>query len=162
VTGELVPKVRPIRNPRARALQGSRAGIVSRCTADGIDFAVVVTIYFGILVAISAVQYLVFQDEFDMPQPNFAVTTGVGWVIAVLYLTVGWASSGRTIGKGMMGLRAVSASGRALSPRRAFFRALLCASFPWVLVPIVFSRRRSGLHDAVLRTAVVYDWTRHT
>lgn len=158
-----VPRTRAIRSPRARELQGSRAGFVSRCTADLIDLGVVVLFYFLALLVIAGIKYFVFSDEFDMPQPNFGVTTVGCWVIAVIYLSSGWANPGRTFGKSMMGLRVVSSRGRPLSPRHAFFRALICATAGWlVLVTIPFSRSRSGVHDYVLRTTVVYDWTTHT
>ena len=156
-------RVRTIRSPRARALQGTRAGFVSRCAADGIDLGVVVLIYIGILLALGAVEYLLFSTPFDVPQPDVTVSTVTGWLIAVGYLTAGWTSTGRTIGKSTMGLRVVSASGTPLSPRHAFVRALMCATFGWVLLLwVLVSRRRSGVHDVLLRTAVVYDWTTHT
>jgi uncharacterized RDD family membrane protein YckC len=162
VTVESV-RTRTIRSPRARALQGTRAGFVSRCTADGIDLVVVVAIYFGILVAVGVVRYLVLQEDFNMPNPDLGVTTVVSWVIAVLYLTAGWQSTGRTIGKSTMGLRVVSSRGRSLSPRHAFFRALICATFGWVVLAwIIVSRRRSGFHDILLHTTVVYDWITRT
>jgi uncharacterized RDD family membrane protein YckC len=152
-------RTRAIRNVRARTLQGTRAGIVSRCAADGIDLVAVLAIYFGILVAVGVVRYLVLQQDFNLPNPALGVTTVVSWVIAVLYLTAGWTSTGRTIGKGTMGLRVVSSRGRPLSPRHAFFRALICATFGWIVLPwIIVSRRRSGFHDILLHTTVVYDW----
>ena len=154
---------RAIRSPRAQALQGTRAGFVSRCTADGIDLVVVVAIYFGILVAVGVVRYLVLQEQFDLPSPAFGVTTVVSWVIAVLYLTAGWTSTGRTVGKSTMGLRVVSSRGRPLGAKHAFLRALLCATFGWIVLPwIIVSRRRSGFHDILLRTTVVYDWITRT
>jgi uncharacterized RDD family membrane protein YckC len=155
-------RTRAIRSPRARALQGSRAGFVSRCAADGIDLVVVVVLYVAILTAVGIVEYFVTEKSFDMPQPDLAITTLTGWVIAIVYLTSGWTSTGRTIGKSAMGLRVVSARGEGLSPRHAFVRATVCATFGWVLlVWILVSRKRAGIHDVLLRTAVVYDWTTH-
>jgi uncharacterized RDD family membrane protein YckC len=156
-------RVRTIRSPRARELQGTRAGFVSRCAADAIDLLVVAVIYMAILTAIGVVEYLLQEESFEMPQPDLLVTTTMSWCIAVAYLTSGWASTGRTIGKSTMGLRVVNAHGEALSPRHAFVRALLCATVGWVLLLwILVSKRRAGFHDVLLRTAVVYDWTTHT
>jgi uncharacterized RDD family membrane protein YckC len=158
-----VPRTRTIRSPRAQELQGSRAGFLSRCVADLIDLAVVVLFYFLALLIVAGVKYFVLGDDFDVPQPNFGITTIASWVIAVIYLSGGWANAGRTFGKSTRGLRVVSSRGRPLSPRHAFFRALICSTLLWVaLIPIPFSRSRSGIHDYVLRTAVVYDWTTHT
>jgi uncharacterized RDD family membrane protein YckC len=136
---------------------------VSRCAADLIDLAMVVLIYFLVLLAVAGVEYFVFSGEFDVPQPNFGITTIASWVIAVIYLTTGWSGIGRTFGKSTMGLRVVSSKGLPLTPRRAFFRALICASIGAIaLVTIPFSRSRSGIHDYALRTTVVYDWTTHS
>ncbi len=84
-------------------------------------------------------------------------------MIAVLYLTIGWASTGRTIGKSTMGLRVVNNNGKPLRSKRAFLRALICATLGWeLLLWIIVSRRRAGVHDLMVRTTVVYDWTTRT
>ncbi|MGZ4690725.1 MAG: RDD family protein [Acidimicrobiia bacterium] len=150
----------PIRNPKARELQGHRAGLASRVTADAIDWGIVVAIYVGILVAIGLTEFLVARTSFTVPRPPLAVTVSAEWVIAVLYLTAGWSGTGRTIGKSVMGLRAVTNKGLALRPRRAFLRALICATLGAItLAWVIVSRRRAGIHDVVLQTTVVYDWT---
>jgi uncharacterized RDD family membrane protein YckC len=155
-------RARTIRSPRARGLQGKPAGFVSRCSADAIDLGVVGVLYFTILTALAAFEYLFLEQPFELPSPDWTVTTVTAWVIAIIYLTSGWASTGRTIGKSTMGLRVVSSRGEGLSPRHAFLRALLCATFGWVLLLwILVSKRRAGIHDVLLRTAVVYDWTTH-
>jgi uncharacterized RDD family membrane protein YckC len=47
-----------------------------------------------------------------------------------------------------------------LRPRRAFFRALICATLGAIaLAWVIVSRRRAGIHDIAVRTSVVYDWT---
>jgi uncharacterized RDD family membrane protein YckC len=153
----------PIRSPKARELQGRRAGLASRVAADGIDWCIVVAIYVGILLAVGLTEYFVARSSFSVPRPPLPVTLGAEWVIAVLYLTAGWASTGRTIGKSTMGLRVVNNNGRPLRSRRAFFRALICATLGVIaLAWVVVSRRRAGIHDVVLRTTVGYDWTTRT
>jgi uncharacterized RDD family membrane protein YckC len=147
-----------IRNPQARTLQGNRAGIVSRVIADGIDYLIVFFIYFGILVGFAIAEYLLTGNSFKIPDPPVAVTIVVPWLILVGYLTAGWGGTGRTFGKSVMGLRVVTRKGLRLPPRRAFLRALLCATIPWVILWVVISRRNLGLHDVALRTGVVYDW----
>jgi uncharacterized RDD family membrane protein YckC len=147
-----------IRNPQARTLQGTRAGIVSRAMADGTDYLIVFAIYFGILIAFGVADYLLTGDKLKIPDPPVAVTIVVPWLILVGYLTAGWGSTGRTIGKSVMGLRVVTRKGLRLPTRRAFFRALLCATIPWVLLWVVISRKNIGLHDILFRSAVVYDW----
>ncbi len=148
-----------VRNPKARALQGSRAGIVSRVIADGIDFAISFAIYFALLVSVALTDYLLTQENtLKIPDPPVFVSVFVPWLILVLYLTVGWSGTGRTVGKSLMGLRVTTRSGLRLRPRRAFFRALLCATFLWVILWVAVSRKNLGLHDIVFRTGVVYDW----
>lgn len=156
-------KISPIRNLKARELQGRRAGIASRISADGIDWIIVVLIYVGILLGIELFQFFVTRASFDVPNPPLAITLSVEWVIAVLYLTAGWAGNGRTIGKSILGLRVVTTTGKPLRPRRAFLRALICATLGVVsLAWVVVSRRRAGIHDIAVRTTVVYDWTTGT
>lgn len=149
-----------IRSPRARSLQGKRAGFATRLTADAIDWGIVLGIYIAILLAIGATRYFVGNESFSVPDPDPWVTLASQWVISVLYLTAGWAGTGRTVGKNIMGLRAIAADGSRLGPKRAFFRALICATLGAIaLAPVLVSRKRSGIHDFVVRTTVVYDWS---
>ena len=148
-----------IRNPQAQALQGNRAGIVSRVIADGIDYVIAWAIYFAILIAWGVVEYLLTGSTLEIPDPPVAITIVVPWLILIAYLAAGWGSTGRTIGKSVMGLRVVTRKGLRLPARRAFFRAALCATIPWVILWVAVSRKNIGLHDIVFRSAVVYDWS---
>ncbi len=153
----------PIRNLRARELQGKRAGLASRVAADAIDWGIVVLIYLGILVAIELTDYFVSHSSFSIPRPPVAITVSAEWAIAVLYLTAGWAGGGRTVGKSVIGLRVITNKGQALRPRRAFLRALMCATLGAIaLAWVIVSRRRAGIHDIALQTSVVYDWSTRT
>lgn len=150
----------PIRNPKARELQGKRAGLASRLAANGVDWGIVVLVYVGILLSIGLFEYFIGSGKFDVPRPAAGVTLAAEWVIAVLYLTAGWMGTNRTVGKGFMGLRVVTNAGQLLRPRRAFLRALICCTLgPLVLAWVIVSRRRAGIHDIAVRTSVVYDWT---
>ncbi len=149
-----------IRNDQARALQRSRAGFVSRVLADAIDWVVVVAIYSGILFGIELARWIITSGSFSIDPPKFTLSLGLGWLILVIYLTIGWGGNGRTIGKSVVGLRVVRLDGSELGARRGFFRALVCSTFwPWVLLWSLVSRSNSGLHDILLRTAVIYDWS---
>ncbi len=149
-----------IRSPRARSLQGKRAGIASRVTADAIDWGIVLGIYVAILFGIAATRYFVGNENFNVPDPDPWVTLVAQWAIAILYLTAGWAGTGRTVGKNVMGLRVIAADGSRLRAARAFVRAVVCATLGAIaLVTVVVSRKRSGIHDFLVRTTVVYDWT---
>jgi uncharacterized RDD family membrane protein YckC len=58
----------------------------------------------------------------------------------------------------MMGLRVVRSDGSRLRFWRALFRAVLCATFFWVLLLALVNRRNRGLEDVAFGTVVVYDW----
>lgn len=143
---------------KAQITAGNRAGIVSRVAANGIDWLVLQIIYFSILGAIALTQFLISGNDIKFPQPHFGVTVAVEWFILILYLGSGWASSGRTVGKSVFGLRVVRNDGRELPPSRAFARAFLCATFYFLLLWVVLGRKNQGVYDIVLRTSCVYDW----
>jgi uncharacterized RDD family membrane protein YckC len=81
-------------------------------------------------------------------------------VLAVGYLTLGWSTSGRTVGALVMGLRVLNRSGDSMRPVSALLRALFCVAFPLGLLWILVSAGNRSLQDLVLRTSVVYDWHR--
>jgi uncharacterized RDD family membrane protein YckC len=85
----------------------------------------------------------------------------VGAAVAstVGYLSAAWAISGRTCGALLMGLRVVGPGGR-LRPAVALLRAVLCVLFPVGLLWCAVNARNRSLQDIVLRTSVVYDWSR--
>jgi len=147
------------RRARAAAVRGRRAGLVSRAVADGVDFAVIGLLLFGILFAFAAVRYFV-DGEFDMPRIGAVFSAAAFPVVAVVYLTVLWTATGRSVGKHLLGLRVVRDDGTPLGVLRAAARSLLCVvigvlSLLWAAV----SKRNAGVHDLVLRTSVVHDWS---
>jgi uncharacterized RDD family membrane protein YckC len=149
---------RVIRASDAERLQGGRAGFVSRVVADGVDFVVVEAIYFGILLGIAVVRFLIDRHDFEVSAPDLWVTVVAQWFIIVMYLGTNWASTGRSIGKIMLGLQVLRNGDEPLSPRRAFTRAIFCATFWPTLLWIFVSRRNAALHDVLLHTKVVYSW----
>jgi uncharacterized RDD family membrane protein YckC len=149
---------RAIRATDADRLQGGRAGFVSRVAADGVDFVVVEIIYFGILLGIAVVRFLLNRGDFEVQAPDLWVTLVSQWIIIVLYLGSNWASTGRSVGKIMLGLQVLRADGEPLTPRRAFTRALLCATWWPSLLWVLVSHTNSAVHDIVVRTKVVYSW----
>jgi len=153
------PAHQAIRSPLARELQGSRAGFISRLAADGIDALIVISVDFGILFFFGLMRFLIERGDFQLPTPPLWYTTISLWTIAVIYLTSGWGTTGRTVGKSIIGLRVLNADGAPLSWKRAFSRALVCCTIGWILLFwILVSRRSAGFHDVMLHTAVVYDW----
>lgn len=149
---------RTIRSTDAERLQGGRAGFVSRVAADGVDFVIVEAIYFGILLGIAVLRFLITRKDFTVVAPDVWVTVLAQWCIIVMYLGTNWASTGRSVGKIMLGLQVLRANDTALTPRRAFTRAVFCATFWPSLIWIFVSKRNAALHDIALHTKVVYSW----
>ena len=152
---------REIRNAEARALQGHRAGFASRAVADAIDLGVAWLLGLSALLAAGVVRYLLTGPPFRLPVlPNWLDVTA-GAAIAVAYLALSWAATGRSVGKQIAGLRVVGRTGGRLSLWRSFSRALLYVLFPAGLLWVLASRRNASVQDLVVGTAVVYDWTYH-
>ena len=148
---------REIRSARGQQLQGLRAGFISRAVASGIDVVLVLFIYVVGVILVSIAWDLFFSKSISVAAPPHWVNELLAWTLLVVYLTAGW-STGRTLGKQMMGLRVVRSDGSPLRFWRALFRALLCASFFPVLLLALVNRRNRGLEDVALRTVVTYDW----
>ena len=146
------------RRARAAAVRGRRAGLASRVLADGVDFLVIGVLLFALLFGFASLRYLV-DGEFDMPRISAVFSATAFPVVAVVYLTVLWTATGRSVGKHLFGLRVVRDDGTPLGALRAAARSLICVvlgvlSLLWAAV----SKRNAGVHDLVLHTSVVHDW----
>lgn len=135
------------------------AGIVTRTAAAIIDLVVVLAMMGGLLITVAGVLFIWSPLSFRWPAPSWALSLGFGALIAATYLTVSWATSGRTLGAGVLGLRVLSVRRTQLGWARAALRAMLCLLFPPGLLWAVVSRKRCSIQDAALRTVVVYDWS---
>jgi uncharacterized RDD family membrane protein YckC len=99
-----------------------------------------------------------------------AVPAAAGAVIAVLpfaYFFITVAVTGRTVGKGLMGIRVVAKDGRKLRLVRAMLRTVaylislvpLFGGFLWILI----DKDRRGWHDHIAGSRVVFaDEARHS
>ena len=110
------------------------------------------------LLGIAVVRFLISRNDFSVVAPDVWVTVVAQWCIIVMYLGTNWASTGRSIGKIMLGLQVLRANDDALTPRRAFTRAVFCATWWPSLLWIFVSKRNAALHDVALHTKVVYSW----
>jgi uncharacterized RDD family membrane protein YckC len=147
------------RQPRSVALQGTRAGFVSRVTAAAIDVVTVFLLFLVALAGYAVVAYLLTSDPLNLPDPG-AVWSSVGMLLLlIVVLTAAWSGPGRTLGDIAIGLRVVTERGEHLGWFRALVRACVVVGLPvfsmgWILV----SRKNAGWHDLIARTTVVYDW----
>ena len=139
-------------------MQGRRAGVVSRVMADAIDFGIVLAALVGVYIAVAATRFLLHPRQFTWPEPSNLNLFTFGWLLLVAYLAIGWANTGRTLGKTILGLRVVDRDGERLPFARALGRAITCAAFPIGLFWCVVSAKNSSIADLLVRSCVVYDW----
>ncbi|GEL21161.1 hypothetical protein PSU4_01150 [Pseudonocardia sulfidoxydans NBRC 16205] len=135
------------------------AGIVSRTLAAVVDLVVVVALMGLALLAVAGARFLVSPVGFRWPSPDWTVSLVVGALLATGYLTVAWATAGRSCGAAVLGLRVLSVRGSRPGWFRAAVRAALCVVFPLGLAWSVLGRRRRSLQDLLVGTVVVYDWS---
>ncbi len=142
----------------AREFQGHRAGIVTRVLAVGVDSGVVLGVMLATWLGWAALRFLLNPKTFTFPAPPLGVVLIDGYLVATIYLTIAWATTGRTYGGQLLGLRVVNFRGKRMSWPGSFVRAGFCVLFPIGLGWILLSRGNRSVQDVVLRTSVVYDW----
>ena len=142
----------------ARGMQGQRAGIISRFLADAIDVLVIVGAVIAVYFTLSGVRFLLHPRRFSWPEVSSLNLGALGWILLIVYLTIGWANTGRTFGKNVLGLRVVTTQNSGMPLWRSFVRAFLCALFPIGLFWSAVSSRNESIQDLIVRTMVVYDW----
>jgi len=152
------------RRGRALGADGLRgltpAGPFARVLGFVVDTVVVSTTFsLGVLLATSLLE-LFTSRTFDVRDDG-----GPGWALAFLawWFTYLWACiglGGRTVGKGLAGIRVVGAD-LAPAPARAALVRAVAFPFSFVLglgfVPAVLGRRRRALHDLVAGTQELVD-----
>jgi len=146
--------------PAARGLQGRRAGLVSRLLANTVDFCIVALVVAAGYAGAAALRFLWNSRTFTFQAPGFGVLLIAGGAVMTLYLTACWTVSGRTFGDHLLGLRVLGLRGGRPRPVVALLRAVLCVLFPIGLFWIVVSRDNRSVQDVLLRSSVVYDWSR--
>jgi uncharacterized RDD family membrane protein YckC len=143
------------------SLQGKCSGFASRFTAFAVDVGVSLGVFMLALAAISfAARVLTGKDITWNKGDIWVIIAYAAW--AFIYFAHSWATSGRTAGMALFGVRVVRDDGTAASGRRAVLRTLaLPLSFLFLglgFVGIVLGNRRRALHDVIAGTAVIYSW----
>ena len=152
------PHVRSVLPPAANEVQGQRAGVVTRTIVMLVDAAVVAATIGVAYLAWAAVRFMRRPVDFSWPTVTFGTVIVASVALCVLYLTVTWSATGRSVGKRLMGLRVVGRDGERLHLIRAFLRAVTCTLFPILLYWAAVSSQNRSIQDLVLRTSVIYDW----
>ncbi|MGZ4692359.1 MAG: RDD family protein [Acidimicrobiales bacterium] len=139
---------------------GRLAGGISRLAAFAID-AFTIAFSYGVMVAIGMFLVGLFMGR-DVTADHAALWYALGYAgYGFFYYWIGLLLTGRSIGKGLIGLRVVGPAGVPISPRRAAIRTLVypLSFILWIgLIPIVTGKRRRALHDWAAGSTVVYDW----
>lgn len=143
----------------ARPFQGQRAGVVTRTAANIVDFAVVVGLVSFGYAALCAARFLVNARQFTFPGPSWRLLLGCFAFLLFAYLTMCWATTGRTYGDHVLGLRIVGRGGEGPGWTRAAIRAGFCVVLPVGLYWAVVSPTNRSVQDSALGTSVLYDWT---
>lgn len=143
------------------SLQGRYAGAASRFVAYLVDATVSSGVFMLALTAISYAASLITGHTVTWSQDS--VITGImlaGWEFT--YYAYSWATSGKTPGMALLGLRVVQPPGAPLRPSAAIIRTL---AFPFSFlllglgfIGILVQRDRRALHDLAAGTVVSYDW----
>ena len=140
-------------------VSGQYAGPISRLAAYVIDAFLITVTFSGVVATAAYVIDLVSDATVNADAVWLLVAYGAWWF---LYLWLGLALAGRTVGMLLTGIKVVTRDGRPLSPRAAFVRVLTFPAsfllFGLGLVGIVVGRERRALHDVLAGSAVVYDW----
>jgi uncharacterized RDD family membrane protein YckC len=131
---------------------------VSRSVAAVIDLVVTILAVLLGYVAVSAVLFALRPRSFTWPDLSVVGFGGIWGAVLIVYLTIGWSASGRTLGAQTMGLRVTDAGGRRLTGGVAFARALVASIFPIGLLWCAIDRRNRAIHDLLAGSMVVYDW----
>lgn len=142
----------------ARSFQGERAGFFSRVIAAVIDVVIVGAIIIGIWIGVWLF-LLVFNPlvDYGMPRPGYFVLGG--YFLMWAYWTWSWATSGRSLGQSLMGLRVLDRHDARPNWKLAALRSVFCVGFQFGILWIIISRQNRSVQDVVLRTSVIHDWS---
>ena len=143
------------------SLQRHYAGSVSRFTAFAIDFIVSSGLFAIALAAISYVAQVVTGHAIAWNKHDLIIgIASVAWYL--LYFGYSWATSGRTFGMAVLGIRVIRADGAEIDPWRGLVRAL---AFPLSFLffglgflGILVQREHRAWHDFIAGTVVIYAW----
>jgi uncharacterized RDD family membrane protein YckC len=143
----------------ARTFQGNRAGFVTRLLANLVDVTLV-SVTVGVLyVGWAGLLFVVSPAGFTFPSIPLGGLLGLGALVAWVSWTLSWATTGRTPGAQVMGIRVVNHKGQRMRWQGAALRALFCLGFLPGLLWVIVSGENRSVQDLVLRTSVIYDWT---
>ncbi|KHL09447.1 UNVERIFIED_CONTAM: hypothetical protein LK11_52715 [Mumia flava] len=131
--------------------------MVTRTIAGAVDYGLGVAAAAGTYAAVAALSFLVNPVGWSWPRWPFIVFLALGAAYLFVYLVTCWATSGRTLGGVLMGVRVVHHGERVRLPR-AMLRGLIVVAFPVGLFWSAVDHRSRSVQDLLTRTSVVYAW----
>lgn len=141
----------------ARAYQGHRAGFFSRIVASVIDLLSVIVIVVLFNLSAAFIRMLIEHVQ-GVNIPKLGWSVAIGTFLIWLLWTYAWATTGRSLGMRIMGLRIINSSGDRVRLPIAALRSIFCIVFPLGLLWVIVSPANRSVQDVVLRTSVIYDW----
>jgi len=131
--------------------------VVTRLLAAILDAVIVAVLAVLLHVGVAGIRYAWSPVRFEWPELARVTSGTLALVLAVLYLTIGWAVAGRTYGQRLLGLRVLTPRHRLLGVGRSLVRAVTCTVFPIGLLWCAFSATRRSLQDLLVGSVVVYE-----
>ena len=136
------------------SVTGYYAGPVSRAVGAVLDAIILFATFTLGFAAVNLLSTVVLGISLDQGRTGIVATVAfVVWWFSYTFGSI--AVSGRTFGKGLIGIRVFAADGESISVRRAFVRTL---TFPLSLlflglgfVPLLVRRDHRALHDLLAR-----------
>jgi uncharacterized RDD family membrane protein YckC len=150
----------------ARAsLQGNYSGAVSRLAAFALDLVISSLVFTLALAAVNFSAGIVLGHPVHWTRSNSLVVAVISGVWLLMYFAYCWATTGKTPGMTLLGIRVVRADGAHAEPWRAVVRTLILpisVALFWLSLPLILVQRaHRAPHDLVAGTAVVYAWDAH-
>jgi uncharacterized RDD family membrane protein YckC len=147
----------------ARAsLQGDYSGAVSRLAAFALDLVISSLLFTVTLAAVNFAASFVAGHSVHWSRSNNVVVDALFVVWEFLYFAYCWATTGKTPGMTLLGIRVVRADGAHAEPWRAVVRTLILpisVALFWLSLPLILvQREHRAPHDLIAGTAVVYAW----
>ena len=147
----------------ARAsLQGDYCGAVSRLAAFALDLVLSSLLFTLALAAVNFSASIVAGHSVHWSRSDSVVVAAISAVWLFVYFAYCWATTGRTPGMTLLGIRVVRADGAHAEPWRAVVRTLILpisVALFWLSLPLVLLQRaHQAPHDLIAGTAVVYTW----
>ena len=141
--------------------QGHYAGAVTRFAAYVVDqFAAGIAFSLGVSFFRFVVSTITRHDVHPSDHRLLVLVAYIVWLF--VWFAYPWATSGKTLGMSILGLRVVTADGAPITPRQAVVRTVtLPVGFITLgigFLGIIFGREHRAFHDRIAGTAVVYGW----